>query len=1104
MAPSPAATNSIPASVGAVERPGIATSGAPTVYQQRIAERLADIDPKLSRMYLGGLRVLRDTENPERIAQSAHSIRESTSHLSNLGKRLLTKADEEAAKSAETNNARQLERVFDPLGGVRYFERTLYDTWNKEFHQFFVDVSHHRREVTFAEYLGQLDKFEEFLNWYILPPQTEVYEIIDAYLREGPGGSQALDLELLLSRNLESYRYFFRNADGRWLGFLQQHHFLISNWEVAEYLARITPDAPTEVMTIIEQLPTRPEDWITRRAILDAAMKMPIDLGVRLIQKIEQEAWLEGPAGEWLWHQFKEFFARLVTGGAHQDALHLARVLLAPSKAHHYLHSYHYGEFLKEFSLVGADTLVPYLTLLANVLHTALIAEYPNTTKDNSILWRPAIEEHEQNWGHGELKDLLVIALRDGLERYAAHVIEENRPDWKRVIQTILSPEPCYAIFTRLQFHLYRRHPSEFPDEIEHVLFGCSDDATLWHEYSLLLQQAFPTLPRDLQEQYLALIDAGPSGDVPEYKEHWQVRRLALIHEHLEPTERTKRASLLAQVSKISYPDLLSVHFSYWGPTTPTTAAELVAMSIEALVEYLVTWAPGAGWRGPSREGLGRELSTAVGQSPTTFSHEALRFADTRLRPAYVYHFMFGLLTGARTKQDIEWEPVVDLMNIIISRAIAGDLPVFAADGDSMGWETNWKGVYQEIGSVLEAALHREIGGPSFTARERIWTCIAFLCEQPDPTPEHERQYGGKNMDPFTLSINTVRGTAFHALFAYIFWCDRHREVLGQPTERIAPEAKVILQQHLDSTHDSSLAIRSVYGRYFPWLYIFDPTRASERIAALFPADDVALRYAAWETYLANNVFDPVYKALRPQYEQAIRDLRTLDEDRRFWSDPVEQMGAHLMTAYVYRLEEEPNALWEKFFRVATPQQRGKAVGFCGHVYAERPVSAAMGEPPNTERLQQFWDWRLNESKDSDELRAFGCWAMSDKFHQKWLVEHLTATLKKTGGVVDQEFSVLTRLRTEATQYPVLCTNALELLVKAKSADRIMLGHNEEIREILTAAFGSTEPKAIAQAKRIIDYLTRLGFENYRSLETIEHPLPVSWPARALIARRDL
>jgi len=177
-----------------------------TQLQERIVERLAEIDQRLAHMYLGGLRVLRDEANLDRIAQSAHSIRESTFHLSNLGKPLLTRDEGTGAKRSNASNARQLEKVFDPLGGVPYFDNTLYDIWNKKFHQFFfVEVVHHR-DITLEEYLAELTKYEEFLGRYVLPRQPETYALLDQYIKGGPQDAQLDDLTCVLSRNLESYR----------------------------------------------------------------------------------------------------------------------------------------------------------------------------------------------------------------------------------------------------------------------------------------------------------------------------------------------------------------------------------------------------------------------------------------------------------------------------------------------------------------------------------------------------------------------------------------------------------------------------------------------------------------------------------------------------------------------------------------------------------------------------------------------------------------------------------------------------------------------------------------------------------------------------------
>src|ERR1039458_2855918 len=91
------------------------------------------------------------------------------------------------------------------------------------------------------------------------------------------------------------------------------------------------------------------------------------------------------------------------------------------------------------------------------------------------------------------------------------------------------------------------------------------------------------------------------------------------------------------------------------------------------------------------------------------------------------------------------------------------------------------------------------------------------------------------------------------ALFrsAYIFWCDRYLKKNGKKNghSRIPDEAKRVLESHLDVTRDPSLTIRSVYGQYFPWLFVYDPEWTFGLVARVFPADDPERRYAAWETY---------------------------------------------------------------------------------------------------------------------------------------------------------------------------------------------------------------------------------------------------------------
>jgi|CZKX01.1.fsa_nt_gi hypothetical protein len=1065
---------------------GTARSFELSPLQQRIFKRLVDINPKLARMYEGGLRILLDDANPERIPQSAHSIRESTMHLSNMGKSLLSKEEEKAAKDQRSSNARQLEKVFDPLGGVSGFGRTVYDTWN-EFQTFFVDVSHHRKDVTLDEYREQLAQFESLLSRYVLPHQVEIYTLLDEQLDRGPEHANAEELRALLSRNVESYRYFFRKADVRWLGYLGQHEFISPRWEVSDYLARIAPDASDDVMGIIETLKTDKSDWATRKGLIDAAAKMPPKMARRILDKIDREQWLAEPYVDWLIYSLDPLIGILIAGSQHDDAARLISLLAQSPDEQTNLQSYHVEKVLKHISAVPAPDLAPYIRVLVVSLSTALSRKNPEKDDGLSSMWRPAVEDHEQNWRHKDLRDLLITAIRDALVRYVEHIHMNGGPDASVFVENSLRSDPPRSVFTRLKLHLYRERASDFIPEIEAAVTEYFDTTDAWHEYFLLLAKAFPHLSQATQARYFEMVDRGPTrwpkGEPDEhYRERWTARKIAPILEHLSPVAIERYGAAVAEARAISHPDLLSYHSGGWASSTsPVTEAELAAMSMDSVLDLLASWQPPADiFMSASHADLALTFSKVVGKNAEVFSREAPRFNDARLRPDYLYHLLSGLQEGLRNNAQLDWQSIITLATAILEQARAGILPVFEATTDNNSWAAEWNGVLQEIASLLEAGLRNSSSGPDFTLRADIWRDIEFLCGHQDAATEQEKT--GNTSDLANLSLNTLHGRAFRAFFAYIFWCDRHLKSKGENGSRIPLEAKRVLENHLDPACDPGLTVRSVCGEYFGWLYVYDPSWGAGLIDRVFPLDDFDRRYAAWETHLANGFFPQLYKALKPQYEQAISEVRTFKPTRRFWADPIEGLAVHMMVAYAYREEDDKGAAWLKFFRLANPKQRGKAVNFCGTSYVPRDAGRPGEKNPDTNRLQEFWEWRLKDSKDAEELKEFGWWVREGKFNDEWMLDRLIDTLEKTGGDIEADFHVLSVLLALAVRHPQLCAKALSLIVRSRSADRLTLGHDENIPRILTALYSTEDAAAIAIAENIIDHLTKLGFETFREI----------------------
>jgi hypothetical protein len=327
------------------------------------------------------------------------------------------------------------------------------------------------------------------------------------------------------------------------------------------------------------------------------------------------------------------------------------------------------------------------------------------------------------------------------------------------------------------------------------------------------------------------------------------------------------------------------------------------------------------------------------------------------------------------------------------------------------------------------------------------------------------------------MSINTVRGEAYHALFGYIFYQSR-----AQKKKIIPVETMPLLEKGLDVSFEPSLTVRSVYGRYLPWLISYDPAWVTTILPKLFPLDDAPRRYSAWETYLSNQVFDDAFKMLKPFYQIAMQELDKVQLKKRFWVNPFERLAEHLIIAYAYDTEGG-EAILEEFFKEAPQKYRAAAVSFAGRAYIARQDFPPGHQLPDIARLKKLWELRLKSTNNAEELKNFGWWIRPGAFDDKWMLDMLLRTLEVTKGEVAGEHLVIKALNKLAPVHPLLVAKILMLIVKSTANKNYTLQvYREEVRDALRAVLDSriTEAKSIGQ--KILDYLLRLGLTEFKVL----------------------
>jgi hypothetical protein len=238
-----------------------------------------------------------------------------------------------------------------------------------------------------------------------------------------------------------------------------------------------------------------------------------------------------------------------------------------------------------------------------------------------------------------------------------------------------------------------------------------------------------------------------------------------------------------------------------FGAVSPKAPEEFEQMSVAETFEFLAAWTPGTSMFEATAEGAGQKLaaSASLGRLDE-FVAEAGEFR--RLDPTYVRSF-FSALTGAlKAERTFAWQPVLELAAWVTAqpREIPGRKGGghFVADPD-WGWSRD------AIIDLLTSGFDEKLPG-RFTSdlRSMVWTVLRPLAEDPNPAPADEipdpersgslvRRFAQKDerareADLTSLSINTTRGRAMHAVFKYARWVrlstDRSKGVRGANRRR--------------------------------------------------------------------------------------------------------------------------------------------------------------------------------------------------------------------------------------------------------------------------------------------------------------------------------
>jgi hypothetical protein len=994
------------------------------------------------------------------------------------------------------------------------------------------------------------DVFDVVLDGFEARYSTSHRLLDDLLAKVAPAKNDLRMLKGSVPNNSVSFRYFFDRLDSKeWLQPLRNEGFFTSppereqdyedggfrfvSWPQSSYPEKMTEVEPATIKEIIQELPPT-ENIRVHEELAEVTLKLPVHMAAELVPKLRE--WIRHPVQQILPDKMTDLVERLARGGQVYEALILAQELFALSPHNVYDRSddatlppsyhararfedYQYTECLDKCSVTLVEAAGERaLTLLCDLLEDALFisvgliegrAAGYHPYEYYLHVGRPAIENHSQNHAHG-LDRYLISVVRDSTERLA-EINPENVPELVRLLE-----ERRWRTFDRLALHLLRRFPDAAPELISERLtdrrrFG---DSGLRHEYALLARSHFARLDEEGQATILGWIEEGPDledwkdwreeatgqrpteEDSARYAGVWRRDRLALLGSDLPAEWKERYEELVEELAPPVHPEFTSYTGAMWvGPESPKKADDLKAMTVEDITVYLKTWRPTGEFMSPSPEGLARELSGIIAEDPEHFAVASNRFRE--LDPTYVRGLIHGLRDAAKQNHAFSWSPVLDLCLWVVRqpRQILGREVEYRELIEEHDLDPDWGWTRKAIADLLEEGFEANGASMPYELRDRAWEVLRPLTDDPEPDTDYEARYVGSNMDPATLSLNTVRSQAMHAAVCYALRVQEDMEGAADGEERLArgfdemPEVRMVLDNHCNPNEDPSVAVRAVYGMWFPQLVLLDEPWAVRNVTKIFPSQEPLseLRRAAWEAYIVFQLpYDPDFEILRNQYEHAVQQLDSGSGEGWMPAYPEERLVEHLMARYWQgKLNPEDSGdLLARFYNVAPDELRAHAIEFLIGLLHNPEVEVS--EKVLT-RLRALWEVRLKSVPEvapdhrRRELGAFAKLFASGKFDKAWALEQLSEVVS-WGGQVDLDRHVMEYLASCAPDMPLFTVRCLEGLIEGTRAYWRISVRGETIRGILAAATQSADVDAQREAKKVANRLVARCYSDFGDL----------------------
>lgn len=899
-----------------------------------------------------------------------------------------------------------------------------------------------------------------------------------------------------------------------------ENMYRLPSWPEGDYLLRMADIAPHEVAAAIKPVCFESDNPIVHRLLIDIAAKLPPPLARDIA--VQETTWVREQRS--LIPLYPEKAAALVehlaVGGQARAAVGLTSAMLevrapkdtregtpieaedgstslwkpAPdpeAKLELFWSQLFMRKVTEPLSLASPDRFLASLAENVNRAVTIHSSNQQDRSDDDSTIWRPHLEHSSHHEALNETVSALIGAIK---------FLSGQQTDCTQHIMTALQQYE-WPIFDRVRAFTLLHAANPDPDLVARFLNDPDRYARALHhpEFTELLKKRAPALPKDVLDEILRRIDAGPNPASYAYHlehrvqpenvesekaviiERWQLEWLHPLAAILDETHARELNRLLeryeAPQSRFGSGGLRQLR-----DHSPTDLDSFCGMSTESLVNYLKEWTPpstGLPFEQPSRAGVANTLREWVSADPQHASEVLDSFLTTKLDPAYMTA-MLDAFAGT-----LKMDKPFDVYSVARSAQWVAEHTDALTEVEREGWsrEATWNWAHMSAARFMTDLFLQEERLDIARAAE-LFPAARAVCFLPRPTTEDEVEYKKEASRYASFALNTPRPVGIEAMIRYGRWIK-----LATPEAEFTPMLLApvlgVLEQKLDAVKEPSAAVREMFGMQFRTLAWMDLEWFVSVIPKLFPGKDgtkeeKTLDRFAWDSYLQYG--GPVREtvpATRKRYLMAIKALQKGDDAV---GENDRTLASHLMQYYANGVIEIDDPLLVQFFASASIKLRGQAVGDIGWSLGQE---ASPLSPEMQARLMRLWESRMellktDSKEEAEELTTFGWWLASAKFPDQWAIEQAMPILERVRSL-RPDFAVVEALDKLSTKYPYEAVRVVHVLFEGDQDGWAIHGWDQHLDSILKRALGDGE-MARKEAEEMIALLVSRGFRGYRNL----------------------